>query len=132
MRGRFKSSQAHHHGPDQRNRWSVSFLEASRHSTCETGLTGIRQAESYLQSQGKELVIADRADLEAFIGDLLSRRAASTAWTDHKSLRVLYAWLVEEQEINANPMRMKPPIVPEQPATAHQECLVRAMVPQCP
>jgi site-specific recombinase XerD len=50
-------------------------------STIETYLAGIRQAERYLKSRGKELVTADRADLEAFIGDLLSRRAASTAWT---------------------------------------------------
>jgi site-specific recombinase XerC len=53
---------------------------------------------------------------EAFLGDLLTRRAAATAWTRYKALRILYRWLEEEDEIAANPMaKMKPPIIPEQP-----------------
>jgi site-specific recombinase XerD len=50
------------------------------------------------------------------MGDLLGRRAASTAATYYKVLKILYAWLVEEEEIAASPMaRMKPPIVPDKP-----------------
>jgi hypothetical protein len=33
------------------------------------------------------------------MGDLLARRAASTAATYHKVLKLLYAWLAEEEEI---------------------------------
>jgi len=50
------------------------------------------------------------------MGDLLGRRAASTAAMYYKVLKILYAWLVEEEEIAASPMaRMKPPIVPDKP-----------------
>jgi hypothetical protein len=50
------------------------------------------------------------------MGDLLVRRAASTAATYYKVLKLLYAWLAEEEEIPTNPMaRMKPPIVPDKP-----------------
>jgi hypothetical protein len=53
---------------------------------------------------------------EAFLGELLQRRAPATAATRHKVLRILYALLEEEEEIDASPMaKMRPPIVPEQP-----------------
>jgi site-specific recombinase XerD len=61
-------------------------------------LESIRQAEAFLASRGKTLQNADRADVEAFLADLLSRRSASTAATRYKGLRVLYAWLEEEEE----------------------------------
>ncbi len=95
-------------------------------------LAGVCQAERYLQARGKELVTAKRADLEAFIGDLLGRRAAVTTWTYHKALRVLYAWLVEEQEIDASPMaRMRPPIVPEQPVPVVPDDGLRRLLKAC-
>jgi site-specific recombinase XerD len=50
------------------------------------------------------------------MGDLLARRTASTAATYYKVLKILYAWLAEEEEIPADPMaRMKRPIVPDKP-----------------
>src|SRR6266498_3008832 len=101
-------------------------------TTIETYLAGVRQAEDFLRVRGKELVTADRADLEAFIGDLLGRRAASTAWTYYKVLRILYAWLVEEQEIDTSPMaRMKPPIMPEQPVPVVPDDGLRRLLNAC-
>ena len=48
------------------------------------------------------------------MGDLLARRAPSTAATYYKVLKLLYGWLAEEEEIPTNPTaRMKPPIVPD-------------------
>jgi hypothetical protein len=44
-------------------------------------LESIRQAETFLASRGKTLQDAHRADLEAFMADLLTRRSASTAAT---------------------------------------------------
>ena len=50
------------------------------------------------------------------MADLLSRRKASTAATYHKVLKILYAWLVKEGEVAADPtLRMRPPIVPDKP-----------------
>jgi site-specific recombinase XerD len=84
--------------------------------TIASYLESLRQAEAFLAARGKGLADARRADLEAFLGDLLTRRAAGTVATRYKVLRILYSWLEEEDEIAANPMaRVKPPIVPEQP-----------------
>jgi site-specific recombinase XerD len=84
--------------------------------TITTYLAGLRQADVFLRSRGTTIEAATRADLEAFLGDLLARRAPSTAATYHKVLKLLYAWLTEEEEIPSSPMaRMKPPIVPDKP-----------------
>jgi site-specific recombinase XerD len=101
-------------------------------STIATYLIGLRQAETFLRerpdreqcSDEREraairpttLEAATRADLEAFMTDLLARRTPSTAATYYKILKILYAWLADEEEIDTDPMaRMKPPIVPDNP-----------------
>jgi site-specific recombinase XerD len=82
--------------------------------------------------RGKRLEEATRADLEAFLGDLLRRRAPATAATRYKVLRILYRWLEEEEEIEANPMaRMKPPIIPEQPVPVVPEDGLRRLLAVC-
>jgi site-specific recombinase XerD len=100
--------------------------------TIATYLIGVHQAETFLRERPDRarcdddrerasirptpLEAATRADLEAFMADLLARRTASTAATYYKVLKVLYAWLLDEQEIQVDPMaRMKPPLVPAKP-----------------
>jgi site-specific recombinase XerD len=101
--------------------------------TIATYLKGLRQAEASCGSgptrarcidEGERAAIrpttleaATRADLEASMADLLARgRAPGTAATYYKVLKVLYAWLLDEGEVEADPMaRMKPPIVPSKP-----------------
>jgi site-specific recombinase XerD len=84
--------------------------------TVATYLIGLRQAETFLRAHGTTIEAATRADLEAFLAELLTRRTASTAATYYKPLKLLYAWLAEEEEIAADPMRrMKRPIVPDKP-----------------
>jgi integrase/recombinase XerC len=84
--------------------------------TMATYLHGLRQAENFLIARGTTVEAATRADLEAFMADLLARRTASTAATYYKILKVLYGWLVDEEELDADPMaKMKPPIVPVNP-----------------
>jgi integrase-like protein len=74
--------------------------------TIETYLISLRQAEAFLRAHGTTLEAATRADLEAFMADVLARgRAPSTAATYHKVLKLLYAWLVEEEEILTDPIR---------------------------
>jgi integrase/recombinase XerC len=93
-------------------------LRAENHSerTTATYLIGLRQADAFLRAHGTTLEAATRADLEAFLADVLSRRSASTAATYYKPLKLLYAWLLEEEEIPADPMRrMKRPMVPDKP-----------------
>jgi site-specific recombinase XerD len=84
--------------------------------TIATYLIGLRQADAFLRTRGTTLEAATRADLEAFLADVLARRTASTAATYYKPLKLLYAWLAEEEEIPADPMRrMKRPMVPDKP-----------------
>ena len=57
-----------------------------------------------LRERGTSLEAATRANLEAFMADLLARRTASTTATSHKVLKILYGWLAEEGEIPTNPI----------------------------
>jgi site-specific recombinase XerD len=67
-------------------------------------LVGLRQFTAFLQPHGRELTDATRADLEAFVGDLLRRWSPATASTRYKQLQALYRWLEDEEEIAVNPM----------------------------
>jgi site-specific recombinase XerD len=85
-------------------------------TTVANYLHAVRQAHRFLHAHGTTLEAASRADLEAFMADLLARREPSTAATYHKVLKILYAWLVEEGEVPADPtVHMRPPIVPDKP-----------------
>jgi site-specific recombinase XerD len=101
-------------------------------NTIESYLESVRQGEAYLIAHGRTLLDARRADLEAFIADLLARRAPATAASRYKGLRILYRWLEDEGEITASPMaKMKPPIVPEQPVPVVPEDGLRRLLAVC-
>jgi site-specific recombinase XerD len=70
--------------------------------TIASYLHGLRQAETFLDARGTTVETATRADLEAFMADLLARRTASTAATYYKILKVLYGWLVDEEELDVD------------------------------
>jgi site-specific recombinase XerD len=109
-------------------------LQAENRSdnTIESYLESIRQAEAFLAGRSRTLLDARRADLEAFLGDLLQRRAPATAATRYKVLRILYTWLEEEEEITVSPMaKMRPPIVPEQPIPIVPEDGLRRLLAAC-
>ena len=100
--------------------------------TIASYLDSLRQAEAFLAGRGRTLVDARREDLEAFLGELLQRRAPETVATRYRRLRVLYRWLEEEDEITANPMaKMKPPIIPEQPVPVVPEDGLRRLLATC-
>jgi hypothetical protein len=92
------------------------YAENRSARTVTTYLIAVRQADTFLRERGTSLEAATRSDLEAFLGDLLSRRKASTAATYHKVLKILYSWLAEEEEIPANPMtKSRSPSSPSSP-----------------
>jgi site-specific recombinase XerD len=100
--------------------------------TIASYLESLRQAEAFLAGRGRSLLDARREDLEAFLGDLLRRRAPETVATRYRRLRVLYRWLEEEEEIAASPIaRMRPPIVPEQPVPVVPEDGLRRLLAAC-
>jgi site-specific recombinase XerD len=115
-----RSFERHLRAANRSERTIASYLESAR------------QAEAFLAARGKGLADAGRADLEAFLGDLLTRRAAGTVATRHKVLRILYGWFKEEDEIATNPMaRVKPPIVPDQPVPVVPEDGLRRLLAAC-
>jgi site-specific recombinase XerD len=100
--------------------------------TVATYLIAARQAEAFLTARGTSLAHATRADLEVYLGDLLTRRSASTAATYHKVLKLLYRWLEEEEEIAASPMaKLRPPIVPDKPVPVVPDDGLRRLLAAC-
>ena len=100
--------------------------------TVASYLVGVRRFTAFLQPHDRDLTEATRADLEAFIADLLSRWSPATAVTRYKQLQALYRWLEDEEEIAVNPMaRMKPPIVPDKPIPVVPEDALRRLLDAC-
>ena len=100
--------------------------------TVATYLIALRQAEAFLAARGTTLAEAGRADLEAYLGDLLTRRAPATAATYHKILKLLYQWLEDEDELPADPMaKMRPPLVPDQPVPVIPDDGLRRLLAAC-
>jgi hypothetical protein len=86
---------------------SLSFERYMRAKNLSRGtvasyLVGLRQFTAFLQPCGRDLTEATRADMEAFIADLLAHRSAATAGTRYKQLQAFYRWLEDEEEITAN------------------------------
>jgi site-specific recombinase XerD len=101
--------------------------------TVTTYLIALGQAEAFLiAARSTTLAEAGRADLEAYLGDLLTRRAAATAATYYKVLKLLYQWLEDEDELPASPMaKMRPPIVPDQPVPVIPDDGLRRLLAAC-
>src|SRR5829696_2037642 len=104
--------------------------ENRSNQTVATYLIALRQAETFLAAtRGTTLAAASRADLEAYLGDLLTRRAAATYY---KVLKLLYQWLEDEDELPASPMaKMRPPIVPDQPVPVIPDDGLRRLLAAC-
>jgi integrase/recombinase XerD len=121
--------------------WSVdharSFerhLQAENTSdrSVETYLEAIPQLAAFLEPRGVKLADASRKDVEAFLGELLARCKPATAYNRYRALRVFYAWLQDEGEVSANPMRkLKPPAVPEQPTPVLTAELLQRLLAAC-
>jgi site-specific recombinase XerD len=62
----------------------------------------------------EELDEIHRQHLEAYITATMRRTSPSNAHNHYRSLKTLFNWLVEEEELDLHPMRsMKPPSLPE-------------------
>jgi site-specific recombinase XerD len=74
----------------------------------------------------------ERTHVEGFIEHLLATRSAATANNRYRALQQFFTWLAEEEEISVSPMlRMKPPIVPEQPVEVLDDAALRALLKAC-
>lgn len=73
-----------------------------------------------------------RESVEMFLSDQVKRHKPSTAATRYRSLRLFFAWLLEEGEIKTSPMaHMKPPIIPEQPIPVVSESDLVKLLKAC-
>jgi site-specific recombinase XerD len=73
-----------------------------------------------------------REHVEAFIVAELERTAPSSAATRYRSIQQLFKWLDEEGEIDASPMiRMRPPMIPEQPVPVLSDDHIRLLLADC-
>jgi integrase/recombinase XerC len=101
--------------------------------TVRSYLETLGQLDAYLAAKGVTVTDATSSHLKGFLADLLTRgRAASTAVTRHKHLRVFYRWLLDEDEIGRNPMQgVRAPIVPDKPVPVVPEDGLRRLLAAC-
>jgi Phage integrase, N-terminal SAM-like domain len=78
----------------ERHLWAANKSDR----TVETYLEAVRLLEAFLAGRGVSLAEADRAHIEAFLADLLTRWKPATAANRYRSLKVFYAWLEDEGE----------------------------------
>jgi len=89
---------------------------------------------TFLARQGMPTSVASirREHVEAFIAAELVRTAPSSAATRYRSLQQLFKWLDDEGEISGSPMvKMRPPIIPEQPVPVLSDDQVRGLLAAC-
>lgn len=78
---------------------------------------------------GKPFDEMTRDDLEAFIGDQLERHKPATAAVRYRALRRFFNWMVDEELIEASPMRrMTMPHVPEVPVPVLTDAELKALL----
>jgi site-specific recombinase XerD len=90
--------------------------------------------DAFLLERGMPTAVAAirREHIEAFIESLLERKSANTAANRYRSLQQLFRWLLDEGEIQTNPMaNTRPPKVPEVPVPILSESDLRELIKAC-
>jgi site-specific recombinase XerD len=88
----------------------------------------------FLTEEGGPCNVADigREHVENFIGEQLRLRRPATASVRYRSLQQFFKWLLEEEEIEHNPMeRMRPPVIPEQEVPILRDDALRKLLKTC-
>jgi site-specific recombinase XerD len=94
----------------------------------------VRGLAEFLRRGGIPASVASirRADVEAYIEDLLSRWKPSTANNRYRGLQQFFRWCVQEGEVPASPMaNMRPPRVPESPPPILSPDALRQLIGTC-
>lgn len=102
--------------------------------TIQAYLDAVVRFGAFLESQGMPTVVADisREHVQAFISDQLDRWRPATAHNRYRALGTFFRWLVDEGEIPTSPMlKMRPPILPEEPPDVLNEAAIRALLKTC-
>ena len=115
--------------------WDLD-LRASRRAdrTRETYKLAVDQLADWLKNQSRSVKVKDitRNDIRGFILHVHTDRSPSTARQRHSSLKVFFKWLVEEGDIESNPMiGVKAPKVPEKPIPVVSQRAFDLLVESC-
>ncbi|THA78378.1 integrase [Streptomyces sp. A0642] len=79
-----------------------------------------------------ELTDVHREHVEAYITATMQRTSASNAHQHFRSLKTMFNWLVDEEELDRSPMRtMKPPALPEVEVPVIPEADLKALFATC-
>jgi site-specific recombinase XerD len=121
--------------PVLRESWRRSLLAANKApATIQTYTSAVTLFDDFLAERGmpREVAHVRREHVEAFIADLLERWKPATASNRYRALQAFFRWLVDEGEIKDSPMvRMKPPIVPEEPPDVLTEAETKRLLKAC-
>lgn len=73
-----------------------------------------------------------REHVQAYMAHLSARRAPATVSVRFRALQQFFKWLVEEGEVDANPMAgLRPPLVPDKPVPVVPEEDLRLLLKAC-
>jgi site-specific recombinase XerD len=103
-------------------------------ATIGTYSTSVEQLSAFLHDRGMpETVGAIRREhVEAFILDVLERRAPATAHNRFRGCQAFFRWCLDEGEVRVSPMeRMKPPKLPEAPVPVIRDVELRKLLAVC-
>jgi site-specific recombinase XerD len=115
--------------------WQRS-LRAARRSprTVQSYTEAAEQLSDFLVRRGMPTAVASiaREHVEAFIEDLDARFKPATVGVRFRSLQQLFRWMLEEGELDRDPMeRMRSPKVPEDPPAVLSDAELRALLKAC-
>lgn len=102
--------------------------------TIATYVTSAEQLAAFLAERGMPTSVAriTREHVEAFIEDLLGRKAPATAHNRFRGCQAFFAWSLEEGEVKDSPMaRMRPPRLPEAPPPVLTDAQLRKLLDAC-
>jgi site-specific recombinase XerD len=103
-------------------------------ATIDTYGTAVAQLAAFLHDHGmpENVGAIRREHVEAFILDVLERRAPATAHNRFRGCQAFFRWALDEGEVRVSPMeRMKPPRLPEAPVPVLRDPELRRLVAAC-
>jgi site-specific recombinase XerD len=101
--------------------------------TIKTYLEAAGQLVDHVTAAGvHDVAEIERHHVEVFIAEQVETRSAATASVRFRALQQFFAWCVDEEELDVNPMaRMRPPVVPERPVPVLSDDKARALLKAC-
>jgi site-specific recombinase XerD len=112
---------------------SLAAENKSSH-TLRAYTSAIRYLGDFLAERGMPLHVESitREHVQEYLSEVVRTKSANTASNRHRSLKIFFDWLVQEDEIRESPMRkLKSPHVPEQPPAVLDDEALRKLLKAC-